>query len=119
MLGQTYVVEVAVLFERNPEDIGTMENYKENKYSELMEIIRQTAGKTVRYKSLVVGALGALSNRNEECLSLIGVPRNLHSQMMKKLVDAAIKGTYKIWAAFKSKYINKGGYPTKSRYPNP
>ena len=119
MLGQTYVVEVAVVFERNPEDIGTMENYKGNKYNELMEIIRQTTGKAVRYKSLVVGALGALSNRNEECLSLIGVPRNLHGQLMKKLVDAAIKETHKIWAAFKSKYIKKGGYPTRSRYPNP
>ena len=57
MLRQTYVVEVAVVFERNPEDVGNMENYKENKYSELMEIIRQTTGKTVRYKSLVIGAL--------------------------------------------------------------
>ena len=84
-----------------------------------MEIIRQTTGKAVRYKSFVVGALGALSNRNEECLSLIGVPRNLHGQLMKKLVDAAIKGTHKIWAAFKSKYIKKGGYPTRLRYRNP
>ena len=52
----------------------TMENYKENKYSELMEIIRQTTGKTVRYKLLAVGASRTLSNRNEKCLSLIGVP---------------------------------------------
>ena len=96
-----------------------MENYKESKYGELMDTIRLATGKTVRYKSLVVAALGALSNRVKECFSLIGVPRNLHGQMMMKLVDAAIKGTGKIWAAFKSKYIKKVGYPTRSQYPNP